>query len=146
MRQWTRNLGLVAAVLFQPSCAPVQQPTTAPLPGDQPISVGTDPAPAGRVIPVGQPAGYHGIGIRGRAGGNGWADYPVIVRVEEGSPAQKAGLLVGDVMLAVDGTDARQFGALTAAQVGRTFVIWVRRGEEVSPFTLTTVANPRTQP
>jgi predicted metalloprotease with PDZ domain len=70
----------------------------------------------------------------------------VIVRVEEGSPAQKAGLLVGDVMLAVDRTDARQRGALTAAQVGRTFVIWVRRGEEVSPFTLTTIANPRTQP
>lgn len=139
MNRTTLHAAIVASVLLlQAGCAQAQQPpSTRPAP-DPPFS-----AAAGRTIAVGRPAGYHGFGISGRPGPEGWADYPSISRVEEGSPAHKAGLQVGDVVLSSNGTDARGRGVLGAAQAGKVMVLRVRRGGEVREFTLTTLPNPR---
>jgi C-terminal processing protease CtpA/Prc len=77
------------------------------------------------------------------------ADYPVIYKVRRGSPAEKAGLDSGDVVLEVNGVDARTEGAIFPA-VGVKQVIRIRRGDSereviLLPIALPTRANVRRQ-
>lgn len=137
MNRTTLHAAIVAAVLLQAGCAHAQQrPSSAPA-ADPPFTA------SGRVIPLARAAGYHGFGISGRPGPEGWVDYPRISRVDEGSPAHRAGLQVGDIVLSSNGTDARRRGVLGASDIGKVMVLRVRRGDEVREFTLTTLPNPR---
>lgn len=70
------------------------------------------------------------IGVRGEAN----VKAAKVAHVYEGSPAEKAGLKAGDLILAVDGTDLPDFAALSAAvsdhQPGDRIRLEVKRGEE----------------
>ncbi len=59
-----------------------------------------------------------------------WADYPVVRHVYETSPAQMAGLLVGDVILKVNGRDGCEFEPYRAHAPGTPFTLVVQRGRE----------------
>lgn len=56
------------------------------------------------------------------------SSYPVVNKVYPGSPAAHAGVTVGDVILEVNGVDARERGALFPVP-GVQQVLRVRRGE-----------------
>jgi S1-C subfamily serine protease len=70
------------------------------------------------------------------------AEHPVISRVVEGSPAARAGLQPGDVILTVNGRDARELGLLRASEVGQEFALRIRRGAELRDVTIVAEANP----
>lgn len=79
-------------------------------------------------------------------------DQPSIVRVLPGNPAEKAGLLSGDVIVAVNDTSMVGATSTDAAnkirgEVGTTVKISVLRGNEKMDFTVTraTVNNPSVQ-
>jgi S1-C subfamily serine protease len=65
---------------------------------------------------------------------NGQEQGLLIVSVEAGGPADTAGLMLGDVILAVDGDDVSQVEQLqerlTGDRVGRTIPIRLVRGGE----------------
>jgi membrane-associated protease RseP (regulator of RpoE activity) len=118
-----------------------------------------EPSTAGVNMPAGAVVSDGGLTIPGRSRsytGIGWtgtptfapdgtvrsADYPVITIISKDSPAQKVGLAVGDVVLSVNGKDAREAGLLSAKGPGEMFTIRVRRGEEVRDYTFVTAAFP----
>jgi carboxyl-terminal processing protease len=77
---------------------------------------------------------------------------PTIVRVLEGNPAEKAGLMAGDSIVKIngettDGWDTAKVAAKVRGDVDTTVKIVVLRGEEVKEFTVTraTVNNPSVQ-
>jgi len=124
----------LAALLVCNGCAAAQKPAVAA------------PAPASRAEPAAaaQPA-YTGIAIRfamsmtpGRATN---ASHPVIDAVLPSSPAQKAGLAPGDVILEVDGRDAREEGALRM-RPGVRYALRIRRGDAEREVALLAVAHP----
>ena len=61
-----------------------------------------------------------------------------------GSPAEKAGIVANDVILAVDGvemSDLRGYGAaLRTRSPGDVIIVRIRRGDEVLKLTATLVA------
>jgi S1-C subfamily serine protease len=65
----------------------------------------------------------------------------LIVRVEDGSPAEKGGLLVGDILLSIDGqaiTDADDLLALlTGERVGKPVAVKVMRGGAAQTLNVT---------
>lgn len=64
-------------------------------------------------------------------GPKGEPGYPFVSGVEAGSPAERAGLLVGDTLIAVDGRDPRLPQPLFPVTVaGTRYVLRIRRGEE----------------
>lgn len=63
-------------------------------------------------------------------------DYPVITELEDGSPAKRAGLKQGDVVLAVNGVDARTLDAWFVATPGEKVRVRVQRGTKVHEVTL----------
>jgi carboxyl-terminal processing protease len=84
---------------------------------------------------------YVGIGVRMQL----QDDYPQIVEVFAGSPAQQAGLLAGDLIIAVDGNGLYQQPLETASNkilgtAGTKVTITVRRGEKQFEVPLTRVA------
>ena len=84
---------------------------------------------------------YTGIGTELNFKG----EYPVIVQVFPGSPALKAGLMAGDVVLAIDGHDAHnltidQASALIRGPEGSRVAMKVRRGEREVDLTITRAA------
>lgn len=81
---------------------------------------------------------YVGIGVTITAGETG---YP-IQKVTEGGPAEKAGLLAGDIIVAVDGTEVAgmttdEGKALVQGERGTTVQITVDRAGERITFTVT---------
>ena len=65
----------------------------------------------------------------------------LLVSVEEGSPAQRAGLVLGDTVIAIDGGPVRQqddlLAALGADAVGKTLPVKIVRGGEKRELSLT---------
>ncbi len=104
------------ALLFCASCAAAQAP--APSAG----------APA--AVPQ-VPRAYIGasfsFGGTARVGAPLAAEYPTIQSVVAGSPAATAGLAAGDMVLEVEGQDARQQG-VRVARLGK-YTLRIRRGD-----------------
>ena len=64
-----------------------------------------------------------------RADGGADVSYPTIHEVLPSTPAFSAGLESGDVILEVNGIDAREGGSLYAT-VGNPYLMRIRRGDE----------------
>lgn len=80
---------------------------------------------------------YVGIGVTISAKEQGY----LIEKVAEGGPAEDAGLLAGDIIIAVDGTgvvgmDVNEGKQLVQGKAGTTVQITVLRGEEQKEFTV----------
>lgn len=71
------------------------------------------------------------------------ADYPIVRKVEAGSPAEKAGLAAGDVILAMNGKDAREPGAMVKPAPGTPMHIRIQHGQELRDVTLIPIAQPK---
>ena len=70
-----------------------------------------------------------------------WAEFPVVRQVVAGSPAARVGIQAGDVLLQVNGADARDPSTLFG-QPGKVFTVRVRRGTAVQEFVITSAAPP----
>ena len=90
-------------------------------------------------------AGYTGFTLqysaRARAGHATETSYPVINAVLPGSPAARAGVLPGDVVLEVNGKDARIRGAMLPV-IGAPYVMRVRREDTEREIALTPIPKP----
>jgi membrane-associated protease RseP (regulator of RpoE activity) len=96
---------------------------TVPMPADPPF---TRPSPG--FLPhfdvnlIG-PHAYH-LGER-------WPVYPQVRSIKQGSAVQRAGLMLGDTVLTVNGRDMREWDVFHDAQVGTVYTLHVRRaGQE----------------
>jgi C-terminal processing protease CtpA/Prc len=58
------------------------------------------------------------------------ATYPRVQRVIAGSPAEAAGLRVGDELVVVDGRDGKQPPLFDHARAGTRVLLRIRRGDE----------------
>jgi serine protease Do len=100
-----------------------------------------------------KPAGWLGIVFveeasfdRKQDGEHVWTflDYPVILSVEPGSPAERAGLAAGDLLIALDGRNVREgvpaFAKLL--QPGARLPVRVKRGKETRSFTVMVEPRP----
>lgn len=87
---------------------------------------------------------YTGIRIEGRAtmriGGPVVAEHPTVTAVAPGSPGAKAGIAPGDVILEVDGRDARQEG-VRINRIG-AYTLRIRRGEEEREVSIVGIPAP----
>ncbi len=63
---------------------------------------------------------------------SGWVarDYPKVAALVEGSPAARAGIRAGDVIVSVNGRDGRRSPLFRDVQPGSRVVMRVRRGDE----------------
>ncbi len=94
--------------------------------------------PSSQSPPVETPTGWLGVrlsdeGIFNESGAAFFERYPIVSNVEPGSPASKAGVLPGDVLLTFNSHDMRG-GALQLSnwlKPGATFELRVRRNESV---------------
>jgi C-terminal processing protease CtpA/Prc len=101
------------------------------------------PAAAGRSrVP------YTGMNISGQPrfenGTFRWVTHPRVATVEPGSPAYKVGIRPGDVVVLVNGVDARVPETMMG-QPGKVYVFRIRRGSEVRDYTLTSTTRPTLQ-
>jgi len=90
--------------------------------------------------------GYTGFSYRGRPGplADGkprWADFPVVTSVADGSPAGRVGIAAGDVVLAVNGVDARNPRAMFL-RAGTVATFRIRRGGDTREFVLRITESP----
>ncbi len=69
--------------------------------------------------------------------------YPKVDRVYCGYPAYKAGLRVGDLVLAVNERDARQPRVIAAGRPGTVLEVRIQRGQEVLELKMVSVRHPR---
>ena len=91
---------------------------------------------SGRTMVIREPTGWFGVRISDTAmmtdEGTAFFDaYPVVTHVDPNSPASKAGVQIGDVMLMFNGHDMRG-GSIELAQwlrVGAPFVLKIRRND-----------------
>lgn len=72
-------------------------------------------------------------------------DYPVVSQVDSGSNAERAGLVVGDVVLGIDDRDSRNSGLVTPILPGQSFTVRVRRAGSERRITIVAGA-PRARP
>jgi len=93
-------------------------------------------AQRGRNVVIKEPTGWFGVRISDQAmvdeRGDAFFDsYPVVTHVDSGSPAAKAGVLPGDVLLTFNSHDMRG-GSMALAKwlrVGAPFVLKIRRND-----------------
>jgi S1-C subfamily serine protease len=86
--------------------------------------------------------GSQQVGLEGRnTGGRTQESGLLVVHVEDGGPASKAGILVGDIVLALDDQAVLDSDALLALlagdRVGKTVQLDVLRGEQVQALQVT---------
>lgn len=139
----TKATGVLWAVVVTLAWAP----DTAAQSGPRPAAAQASMVSASRGLGN---AGYTGLGVGGRPspaadGTPRWADYPVVRAVGQGSPAARVGILPGDVLLLVNGVDARDPRTLFG-QPGTVFTMRVRRGSAVREFVLTSIPRPESPP
>ena len=84
-----------------------------------------------------------GVGTTDRSGAMIFTDYPVIESIEPNSPAEKAGLVAGDTILAMNSQDLRKtpLPVATMIQPGKRIVFRFRRNA-VREVALTVAARP----
>jgi membrane-associated protease RseP (regulator of RpoE activity) len=85
-----------------------------------------------------------GVGTTDRNGAMVFADYPVIESIEPNSPAEKAGLIAGDTILAMNAQDLRKspLPVATMIQPGKRIVFKFRRNA-IREVALTVAQRPR---
>ncbi len=127
-----------AALTFQAGCAHAQQATEAPTvtPTQNGMTVRRAPAPYYTGY------SYSGSPVVQPDGSVRFAEPPVITEVLPGSPAALVGLQPGDVIVQVNGRDAREARGLRAREAGQEFVLRIRRGTELRDVTLVAAPNP----
>lgn len=126
------------AVVLQVGCAHAQQSSGTPevTRTGNGMTVRRPPAPFHTGI-------SHSVSPMVRPDGSVWAaEPPVISEVTPGSPAALVGLQPGDVVLQVNGRDAREPGLLRVREAGQEFVLRIRRGTELRDVTVVAVPNP----
>jgi S1-C subfamily serine protease len=126
---------LLALAAAASACAPAAS-------GQQPAHPSAAPAGAMTGTARSRPdLAYTGINVSGTpvfgAGTMRWREHPTVRTVSPGSPAEKVGVAAGDVILLVNGTDARDPTTLLG-EPGTVFVVRVRRGAEVREFVVPT--------
>jgi serine protease Do len=115
--------------------------------GEDPVAVGVVSVAARKPAPSDMPgrrvarnAGYLGVGLEGGSDG------PKIGMISPRSPAAKAGLQVGDLVLRVSGKAVKDPGTLVELiqqfKAGTKITVEVKRGEEVKEFKLTLSRRP----
>ncbi len=132
-----KTLGMIAAVSIASVQASAQTPRTAPPPPQ----------------PTPQVSGWVGItySVNGQTDNEGrlvFTEYPVVVSVEAGSPAARAGIVAGDTILAFNDRDLRRyaFPVRTMIQPGKQFVIRARRGSTTHVKKLIVAERPSDHP
>lgn len=87
---------------------------------------------------------YSGTGETDRDGNLVYSYYPVVVTVDPGSPAARAGIAAGDTIIAFNDRDLRRyaFPIRNMIQPGKTFLIRARRGNTERITKLTVVERP----
>ncbi len=133
-----KTLGIIAAVAVASAQASAQAPRTAPRAPQQPTP---------------QVSGWVGItySVEGRMDNEGrliFSEYPVVVSVDAGSPAARAGIAAGDTILAFNDRDVRRvaFPIRTMIQPGRQFIIRARRGTQNRVTKLIVAERPSDRP
>gem|GEM_PF-5859934 len=125
----TSGMLALAVALLASSCLSFQRPMSSEKPEE---NSWPDVEPVRRVEisnPV-PPTVYLGISLAI----TDWQN-PVMSRIADDSPAQRAGLNSGDVLLAIDGQRLPQDRPFfSAAQPGRPLMLRVRRGEQTLDF------------
>lgn len=108
-------------------------------------SASAEPFPTVRQPTPAQPRGWTGFSIRfamtmGPAGASN--EQPLVIgTVAAGSPAERAGLAPGDVILEVDGRDARAPGAMRL-RPGIRYTFRIRRGDQEREVALVPIPHP----
>jgi serine protease Do len=84
-----------------------------------------------------------GIGQTDRAGSMVFNDYPVIESIEPGSPAERAGLMTGDIVMTINAQDLRKNPVPPAAMLEPGQKVTFRFKRNDSMKTTTVVVEPR---
>jgi serine protease Do len=89
-----------------------------------------------------------GIGQTDRAGSMIFNDYPVIESIEPGSPAERAGLLAGDIVLSINSQDLRKDPVPPVAmlQPGQKVVFKFKRNDAMKVATVQVEPRPEGNP
>ncbi|HUQ48160.1 MAG TPA: PDZ domain-containing protein [Gemmatimonadaceae bacterium] len=89
-----------------------------------------------------------GIGQTDRNGSMVFSDYPIIESVEPGSPAERAGLMTGDLILSINSQDLRRNPIPTSAllEPGQKVLIKYKRNDTSKSITFTIEPRPAGNP
>ena len=89
-----------------------------------------------------------GIGQTDRTGSMVFTDYPVIESVEPGSPAERAGLLAGDIVMTINSQDLRKNPVPRSAMLepGQKVVFRFKRNDTMKTATIVVEPRPEGNP
>lgn len=126
------------------SAALCAMPVSAQVWTPQAVQPGQVPQPAPRAATGWVGITYSGNGETDSEGNLVYSEYPVVVTVDPGSPAAKAGVAAGDTIIAFNDRDLRRFAfpIRTMIQPGKTFVIRARKGRVEREYKLVVVERP----
>jgi serine protease Do len=136
-KEMIRTLGIIAAASIASIQVQAQTSRTAPR----------------AVQPGAQISGWVGItySVEGRTDEDGrlvYSDYPVVVSVDPGSPAARAGIVAGDTILSFNDRDLLRhaFPIRAMIQPGKLFVIRAKRGSSTRVTKITVAERPSNRP